>query len=465
MWTPSRVRSSFWACCVCLLSPSLACADDVAALRAELDALKSDYTNRVATLEARITQLEAQAANPAPTVAGAAPAPAPVAPSGAGSQTAFNPSISVIIAGNYTDTSVAPDSYRIAGFIPSGANIGPGTRSFNLGESELTFAANVDPYFFANVTASITSEDTIGVEEAFFRTTALPSGFSVKGGRFFSSVGYLNEIHAHAWDFIDQPLIYQAFLDNQFSQDGVQAKWVAPTDTFIELGAETGNGGRFPGTRLARNGINGGALLVHVGHDLGESASFRAGVSWLDLNSENRIYADFDAVGAPVRDAFTGSSRTWIADATFKWSPHGNATDHALKVQGEYMRRTEAGQLAFGIDASNFTGAYRSQASGWYLQSVYQFLPRWRVGARYDELESNSPNIGLVDQGVLTAASFPQLFAHSPRRVSFMLDWNPSEFTRIRAQYAWDEARASEHDRQLFLQYLFAIGAHGAHKF
>jgi hypothetical protein len=47
-----------------------------------------------------------------------------------------------------------------------------------------------------------------------------------------------------------------------------------------------------------------------------------------------------------------------------------------------------------------------------------------------------------------------------------MLDWNPTEFSRLRAQYAWDDARATgDQDRQLFLQYLFGIGAHGAHKF
>ena len=47
-----------------------------------------------------------------------------------------------------------------------------------------------------------------------------------------------------------------------------------------------------------------------------------------------------------------------------------------------------------------------------------------------------------------------------------MLDWNPSEFSRLRAQYAWDEARDDgERDGQFFLQYLYGIGAHGAHKY
>jgi hypothetical protein len=46
-----------------------------------------------------------------------------------------------------------------------------------------------------------------------------------------------------------------------------------------------------------------------------------------------------------------------------------------------------------------------------------------------------------------------------------MLDWNPSEFTRLRAQIAWDDARDAERDHEFFLQYIYSIGAHGAHKY
>src|SRR6185503_16700515 len=228
-------------------------ADDVAGLRAELQALKNEYTSRVDALEARITQLESA---PVGALAEAAPPPQPTPPSGSPG-TAFNPAISVILGGSFTDTSKDPESWRIAGFMPAGDEVGPGERSFNLGESELTLSSNVDPYFSAQVTAALTAEDEVEVEEAFFRTLALPSGFTAKGGRFFSGFGYLNEVHAHAWDFIDQPLIYQAFFGGQFRQNGLQAKWLAPTDLFVELGAETGNGDAFPATRRNRNGMNG----------------------------------------------------------------------------------------------------------------------------------------------------------------------------------------------------------------
>jgi hypothetical protein len=379
--------------------------------------------------------------------------------------TAFNPAVSLILAGNYASLSQDPATFQIAGFIPSGGEIGPGERSFNLGESELTLNANVDPYFFANLTTAVSSDNEIGVEEAYVRTLALPSGLTAKAGRFLSSLGYLNEIHAHAWDFIDQPLAYQAFFGGQLKQDGVQVKWIAPTVTFVELGAETGNGDSFPGTRRNRNGVNGNALFAHIGGDVGNSTSWRAGVSWLDHRAEARTYEDSDSAGAAVVNAFTGKSRTWILDGILKWSPQGNSTQRQLKVQGEYLRRTESGQLAFDTEGLALSDVYRNAQSGWYLQSVYQFRPRWRVGVRYDGMDSGTPRIGLVAGGILGREDFPALRDSSPDRVSTMVDFSPSEFSRLRLQYAWDNSRDGERDRQLFLQYLFGIGAHGAHKF
>jgi hypothetical protein len=442
-------------------------ADDTAALRAELDALKSDYDARVAALEARIGQLEsaAAAAAPAPAVS-AVPSGIDAAPRGQPSTaTAFNPAMSAILGGSYANLSADPATYRIAGFLPGGDEIGPGDRSFSLGESELTLSANIDPYFMGSLTFAMTPEDEIEVEEAFFRTLAVPSGFTLKGGRFFSGFGYLNEFHAHAWDFVDQPLVYQAFFGGQRAQDGVQLKWLAPTDLFLELGAESGNGEAFPGTRRAANGLNGTTLFAHVGGDVGDSGSWRAGASWLDLRAEERAYEDVDTLGNPVENAFTGDSRTWIFDATFKWTRPGDPLRRSLKLQGEYMSRTEDGELAFDTASTSLVDRYRSEQDGWYVQGVYQFLPRWRAGARYDALDSGTPAIGLVESGALTAEDFALLSHATPSRTSLMLDWNPSEFSRLRAQISWDDARNAATDEQFFLQYIYSLGVHGAHKF
>lgn len=294
---------------------------------------------------------------------------------------------------------------------------------------------------------------------------ALHGGFTLKGGRFLSGIGYLNESHAHTWDFVDQPLVYQALFGGQLAQDGLQLKWLAPTTTFLEIGAETGTGQAFPGTRRNRNGPNGNALFLHLGGDLGEATSWRAGVSWLDHRAEGRGYQDLDALDRPVLNSFSGRARTWVLDATLKWTPPGDTAHRQLKLQGEYLQRRERGRLAFDTEGLDLAGDFRSAQSGWYLQGVYQLRPRWRIGARYDSLDSGSPAIGLVDLGLLAARDFPALLPATPQRFTAMLDWSPSEFSRLRAQYAWDKARGAERDDQLLLQYLYSIGAHGAHRF
>jgi hypothetical protein len=419
------------------MAPVHAGNDDVAEVRAAITKLKSDYEARIAALEARIAQLEAGAAASNGAVAETPALPA--APSGGSGAAAFNPAISLILSGHYAQSSVDPASYGIAGFVPPGGEVGPGPRGFNLGESEITLAANIDPWFMGNLTAALGNDNEVSVEEAYFKTLALQHGLSIKGGRFFSGLGYLNEVHSHAWDFVDQPLVYQAFFGSQFAQDGLQFKWLAPTATFIELGAETGNGSSFPATHRNRNGLNSTVAFAHLGGDVGDSSSWRAGLSWLDARAEDRV---IDA-----GDAFTGASRTWAGDFTFKWSPHGDSTRRQLKLQGEYLRRVEDGLLVSTAPLAG-TEPYRTVQSGWYLQATYLFYPRWRVGLRHDSM----------DPGAAYA------FA-SPHRSTVMFDWSPSEFSRLRAQYALDDARVGERDRQLQLQYLFAIGAHGAHKF
>jgi len=441
-------------------------ADDLAALKAEIEAIRSEYTTRIASLEARIAELESAPPAAAPVAAAPAPAADTIAVSSpTATAKAFNPAISVILAGNYAHLSEDPESWAIAGFMPAGDELGPGERSFNLGESEITMSASIDPYFMGSMTAALTPENEVEIEEAYFRTLSLPAGLILKGGRFFSGFGYLNEIHAHAWDFIDQPLVYQAFYGGQYAQDGLQLKWVAPTDLYIALGAETGNGEAFPGTRRGSNGANGATLFAHLGGDIGETWAWRAGLSWMELRAVDREYEDVNSLDEDVLNAFSGKSRTWIADATFKWTKPGDPKRRMLKLQGEYMHREEDGDLAYDLDGAGLDGSYDSSQSGWYVQGVYQFLPRWRLGARYDSLDSGSPRIGLVRSGMLTPEDFPALAEASPRRTSVMIDWSPSEFSRIRAQYAWDDARDAITDEQFFLQYIYSLGAHGAHKF
>jgi hypothetical protein len=448
------------------LSASAAENPELAAIRAQIQEMKQSYEARLQALEQRLQDAqaavaEAQNAAAAAQQASAAPgaaAPAPAAPPAAVAQgdNAFNPSISLVLGGTFSNLSQDPGTYRFGGFMPPGGEVGPGSRSFNLGESELTMAANIDPMFAGQLTFALTGENEASVEEAFVRTRELGGGMNVKAGRFLSGVGYLNAQHSHTWDFVDAPLAYQAFFGGQYKPDGVQVRWLAPFNTFLEVGAEVGSGRSFPGNDRNKNGFNATSVFAHAGDDIGDSASWRAGLSYLRTGAADRAY-EFDG----IPNAFSGKSSIWMADAVYKWAPNGNPTQTNFKLQGEYMRRKESGTLASGELADGFA----STQSGWYLQGVYQFMPNWRAGLRYDRLSSGTPSIGLVENGTLGMDAFPALAAYNPKRSSVMLDWSPSEFSRLRLQFARDEARPGAADNQVFLQYIMSLGAHAGHTF
>jgi len=447
---------------------SAASDSDMQQLRDEVTALRADYEARIAALEARLSAAETAVQNeipsePAPFAQQAEPA-APTGGSSAGNE--FNPAASLILTGTYGDLSESPSTYQIGGFVPTNGDVGPPGRSFQLGESELTLSANIDPYFSGYFVAAFDANGDTSVEEAYVSNVGLVPGATIRFGRFLSNFGYLNDIHAHAWDFVDAPLALQAFFGGQLHQDGIQARWVAPTALLLEFGVEAGLGDSFPGTDRDNNGMNALLAFAHLGGDVGFSNSYLIGATLYRSRARDRTYQDLDAIGNEVTDAFTGDTDMWGLDFVWKWSPEGNPVERNLKVQAEYFHRNENGSLTFDQNGpQNATGSYNSDQDGWYAQAVYQFMPRWRIGARYDHLDSGSTAIGLVHSGDLPAADFPILADHDPRRTTTMIDFSPSEFSRLRLQYAWDQSRFTDTDDELLLQYIMSLGVHGAHKF
>jgi len=440
---------------------------DLAAIRSQINEMKQSYEQRIAALEQKLVQAESTASR-AETMATQAEVTASQASQRVAqpqsSASAFNPEMSLILSGNYTNLTKNPTERRLQGFVPSNGELMPETRSFNLGESELMIAANVDTLFRGTLRLAIAPDNTLGVEEASIQTLGLGNGFNLKAGRFLSGVGYQNERHPHEWDFSNAPLPYQAFFGNALGMDGIQARWLAPTPVFLEFGAETARAMSFPSTdeSKTKNGLMSAAAFVHIGGDLGVSNSWRGGVSYFASQPKEREYED---TLNGLNNSFTGSSRTWIADMLWKWAPNGNASRTNLKLQGEYFRRTESGDLVYDTATTAQQGGFRNAQSGYYAQAVYQFMPNWRVGYRYDRLSSGSANIELVDNGTLSAADFPLLANYSPRRNTVMVDWSPSEFSRVRLQLAQDKTRPEATDNQIWLQYVMSLGAHGGHKF
>lgn len=466
-----------------LATPFGAMADpsssDVDALRQEIKAMRADYETRLQALEQRVKAAEAAAANATAAAASAPPAtasaappasapaalPAPAAPaapavasSGGGGANAFNPAMSLILSGGYANTSQDPAKYSITGFpLPPNAEIGPGTRGFSLSETELGFSASIDPWLRGAANIAVEPDNSVSIEEAFVQTTSLDNGLSLKAGRFFSSIGYLNPQHSHTWDFVDAPLAYQAMLGTQYGDDGMQLSWIAPIDQYLELNAEIGRGLTFPGSDSSINGAGMTALSLHTGGDIGDSSNWRAGVSVLNAKASNQALVATNAAGASVNDIFNGDTRVWVLDGVWKWAPNGNATRTNFKLQGEYLHSTRNGNLLYDVGNLDAFGNYRAAQSGWYVQGVYQFMPRWRIGVRTEQLDPGTPDFGFGSALLFTD--------YRPRKNSVMLDFNPSEFSRIRLQFAQDRATQGRTDNQIFLQYQMSLGAHGAHSY
>jgi hypothetical protein len=222
------------------------------------------------------------------------------------------------------------------------------------------------------------------------------------------------------------------------------------------------SGQKFPGAERNRNGAGLWTAFAHLGGDIGTSSAWQVGLSHVRTNPRERGFEDgADATGTALAHSFSGRSQTWIADFVYKWAPNGNSSVTNLKVQGEYFQRRETGDLNYDIGGlTEASSAARFRQSGSYLQAVYQFMPRWRVGVRGDWLDSGTANLGSLDP-----AGLPLLAGYNASRQSAMLDWSPSEFSRLRLQLARDKSRRDESDNQIWLQYIMSLGAHGAHKF
>lgn len=105
---------------------------------------------------------------------------------------------------------------------------------------------------------------------------------------------------------------------------------------------------------------------------------------------------------------------------------------------------------------SGTSGDYRARQSGGYLQGLYQFMPQWRAGLRYDMLATHSLNDA---SGTLVDPNY------SPSRTSVILEFTKNEFSRFRMQYNADQSRSSSVDHQVYAQYQLSLGAHSGHQF
>ncbi len=375
-----------------------------------------------------------------------------------GGAASSNPNIGVVLNGFYSQFSKdAP--FSVPGFVLGGES-GPGPAGLNLGESEIGLYGNIDPYFFGSAVISFSSAGEAAVEEAFIQTTSLPGGWVFKAGRFFSGIGYLNSAHRHADDFFDAPLPYQVFLGGQFGDDGVQMRWIAPTDLYLEVGLEKFRGEGFPGGGAPNHGAGTGAGFLKLGGDLGVSHNWLLGLSQIQTQAIDRQTGEDPAL---PESSFTGDSTLNLVSFVWKWAPLGNPKTTNVKVQGEFFQRVENGQYILdpaGMPvAINVKDANKATQSGWYAQARFQFLERWRVGVRQASVKADA----LKD--LAAAGTVLNGDGKSTSISSAMVEFDPSEFSQVRLQYSSDMTNPKETVGRWYLQYIVTLGAHAAHTY
>ena len=448
------------------LNSNLVFAETTAVSEQALDVLKKDYQQRIQVLETRLLKVEQETQKiNVKTVEIEGQLEQGVAVSRySTAQNNFNPAISLILDGHYVSFDNDPDDYELPGFALGGES-GLKTKGLSLGESELVMSANIDDKFFGKATLGLHNEEggtEVDLEEAYIQTTGLGNGLSMKAGRFFLAMGYINEQHAHAWDFADVPLIYRGLFGGQLKDDGLQMSYVAPTDIFLQLGAELFSGSYFPAGGQ-HNGIGASTVFANFGDDIGIEHSWQLGLShWQANNIEGRTSGSHAHGGASAVEtpSFDGNSQINALDFVYKWAPNGNPKNQQFKFQFEYFEREEQGFITLLNSLPIESTSYNGDQKGWYVQTIYQFKPQWRAGLRYDQVDSNNQGsddavlmeVGLDNEGL------------KPKRHSIMLEWLPSEFSRIRLQLNRDESYETA-DTQVFLQYTHSMGSHGAHQY
>jgi hypothetical protein len=295
--------------------------------------------------------------------------------------------------------------------------------ALQLDEAEASFQAIVDPYARGDFYFAFGPEG-VEIEEGFITFTALPGGLLAKAGKMRSQFGKVNTMHTHALPWADRPLVTRNLVggDEGLSDSGVSVAKLLPNPLFfLEATGEVfgGSSGVFQGNERSKVSYTG---RLRGYRDITEGTNIDLGTSYAWGHSDAET--DFD------------STRRLIGvDATFRWRPLRRAIYRRFVGRSEFVWSQD--RLSSG----------RQTAFGTYVSGEYQFARRWFTGARFDYAERVT-DPSLADKGGAATLTF----------------W-PSEFSQVRGQYRRTRYAEQVTANEFLFQFLFSIGAHGAHVF
>lgn len=425
----ARQRMLGVAAVFCLLAPAAVSAQDadpVQALRQEMEALRKEYGERLADLEARLARLEASGETPAP----ASEDDELAALRDAAQETAGG---ARVLAEEAPD--VTPESLETAAAAGSERNLNRlnpeismtgdvigfttdvGREDFDAREFELNVQSALDPFSMTKWTLAFSPEEGVDIEEGYVTYSNLPGGLGLTAGKFRQSFGVLNRWHLHALPQIDYPLALQTYFgDEGLAQTGIRADWLLPrpwaSANEITLELTDGESDAFGGESFDN--------LVGLAHlknywDIGDS-----------------MYAELGLSGAAGGNGAGGDSRIYGGDFTFHWQPPSRAKYREITWRTEVLRSDRDDEDGIRHQA---WGGY-SYVEGLLTQNLY-------AGVRYDRVENP------IDPEHVTWGVFPNL------------TWWQSEYVRLRGEYGFtkDDLTGDEENR-FSLQITWAAGPH-----
>jgi len=300
--------------------------------------------------------------------------------------------------------------------------------SLSLQESEVSLQAIVDPYARADFFLAF-GEQGVEVEEGYVTFPALPGGFRLRGGKMRAAFGRVNAFHNHTLPWVDRPLVTFNLLGGSLEEADIGIKDAgvsvsrilpAPKGIFLEATGEMyrgDSGSLFQASR--RSDISAIAHLKGYG-DFTENTNLELGFSY--ARGHNDTGSNF-------------TTQLYGLDATLRWKPVRRAIYHSFAARTEVMWSRREDALA------------TQRAFGFYGSLEYQLSRRWFTGGRYDWTE-RARNAAQHDSGG-----------------SFVLTYWPSEFNQIRGQLRRTRYAEGQTANELLVQFLFTLGAHGAHPF
>lgn len=382
--------------------------------------------------------------------------------------------------------SVGTSTERDAGLesLQAGAH-DPRKRGFTFQQAELSLIGAVDPYFKLESHLIFgldpyEGETEVELEELFATSTSLPAGLQLKLGHYFTEFGRLNAQHPHQWDWQDAPVI----TSRLFGPDGMRAPgarlgWLTPAPFFLEVlgGVQNANGETMASflaneEYFAERGVAGRLFTERDVRSLGDVAWSMRVHGGLDLSET--VHAAFGVSGLYGPNATGGEGDTWIygADLKVKWQPLDQQRGWPFVIwQSEFLRRAydadaqvdDRGTADPGDDVS--LAARGLTDWGVYTQLLWGLQPDWALGVRYDYATGNG-DLYDRENGVFVSRDLDP-FRNDRHRVSPMVVWHASEFSRIRLQYNYDRAEHLHADEahSVWLGFEFLIGAHPAHTY